>query len=459
MEMNQQVAIGDKIEMEIRKQGINGEGIGYYNKLAVFVPGAIMQEIVSVEIVDLKPGYALGKIDSFIRQSERRIAPACPYYENCGGCQMLHIAYPDQLKSKRSILIQSLKRYTELNVDMLDIRKTLGMRPNFGYRNKSQMPFKNTNMGLALGLFEPNSNRFVSVESCLVQEPIVNQTNQKVLEILVKHHMMAFDLMNPEGILLNLVTRYVDSTDSLQITLITSAFQPVLNEIAKEIMLAIPNVKGVFNSVNKQKSALMFGKTVDLLAGDPYVFETIGNLTIKLSPEAFHQLNTKQMNVLYAEILKACALLGTETIIDAFCGVGITTLQMAKLVKEVVGIDYSLASIKDARSNAVLNKIKNAVFFAERVEKILPELLADAAKPDIIVLDPPRTGLDNDVIVELLKAKIKKIIYVSCNPSTLAKNVAQMTEFYEIAYIQPIDMFPHTASVESLTVLTLRTSL
>jgi len=459
VETNTNVAIGDKIEMEIRKQGINGEGIGYYRKLAVFVPGAIMQEIVSVEIVDLKPGYALGKIDAFLRQSERRVVPPCPFYEKCGGCQMLHIAYPEQLKSKRSILMQSFKRYTSLDVDSIDIHKTLGMRPNFGYRNKSQMPFKNTNMGLALGLFEPASNRFVFVDHCLVQEPIINETNQKILEILLRHNMMAFDVMNQEGILLNLVTRYVASTDSLQVTLITSSFQPVLSDIAKEIIDAIPKVKGVFNSVNKQHATLMFGKTVELLAGAPYVTETLGDLTIKLSPEAFHQLNTVQMNVLYAEILKACALTGHEIVIDAFCGVGITTLQMAKLAKGVIGIDYSIASIKDAKTNAASNKIKNAVFFADRVEKILPELLESTAKPDIIVLDPPRSGLEDAVIVELLKAKLSKIVYVSCNPSTLAKNIAQMTELYEIAYIQPIDMFPHTAGVESLTVLTLRPTL
>jgi 23S rRNA (uracil-5-)-methyltransferase RumA len=453
MENSSSLVIGNKIQVEIRRQGINGEGIGYHNKLAVFVPGAILREIVMVEITDLKPGYALGKIDSLVQESVRRIVPPCPFYEKCGGCHMLHIAYSEQLKIKQSILKQSLKRYTELNVDRLDIRRTLGMKENFGYRNKSQMPFKNTNLGLSLGLYEANSNRFVAVDTCMVQDPVVNEANLIALKILSDHHLMAADSMNPEGILLNLVTRYVQSTDSLQITLIVSAFRPVLNQIAVQILNKIPRVKGVFCSVNKQHNVLMFGKTVECLAGDRYVTEKIGDLTLKLSPEAFHQLNTAQMNVLYNEILKACNLKGTETVIDAFCGIGISTLQMAKRSRFVFGIDYSDSSIKDAIANAVENQIKNVAFLTERVEKALPELLAKPQKPDILVCDPPRSGLEDPVIDALLSSRIPKIVYVSCNPSTLAKNLARLVSQYEVAFIQPIDMFPHTSNVESVVCL------
>jgi len=456
MEIVQTVAVGDKFQIEIRKQGINGEGIGYHHKLAVFVPGAILRELVDVEITEIKPGYAITKIEKIVKESIRRIKPACPFYEKCGGCQMQHIRYKEQLSSKQSILQQSLKRYTDLNVDALEIRTPLGMEHNFGYRNKSQMPFKNTNMGLALGLYEANSNKCVCVDDCLVQDPIVNAANAKVLEILKRFRVSAFDSMNQEGILLNLVTRYVQSTDSLQITLIITKFKPILREIAQAIITEIPHVKGVFFSENNQRNPLMFGKTVECLAGETYVKEKIGDLTIKLSPEAFHQLNTAQMNVLYAEILKAAALTGNEIVIDGFCGVGITTMQLAKKAKKVYGIDYSLTSIKDATANAAMNKIQNIEFFSERVEKILPELIAKAIRPDIIIFDPPRSGLEASVITEVLNAKIPKIIYVSCNPSTLAKNLSALLPSYQIKYIQPIDMFPHTASVESIVLLQLK---
>lgn len=456
MENQQSINVGDKLTLEIRKQGINGEGIGYYRKLAIFVQGAILRETVVAQILDIKPGYALAKVESIVTQSEQRIPPACPFYERCGGCQMLHINYLEQLKIKQSILKQSLRRYTNLNVELLDIKRTLGMKANFGYRNKSQMPFKNINIGLALGLYEANSNKFVCVDTCLIQDPIVNQTNQKVLEILTRNKVMAADAMNPEGILLNLVTRYVQSTNSLQISLIVSKYKPVLMEVAQQIMVEIANVKGVFYSENSQHSTLMFGKTVELLLGEPYVLEKVGDLLIKLSPEAFHQLNTGQMNLLYDRILKACHLTGKEIVIDAFCGVGITTMQIARQARIVYGIDYSVSSIKDANANAALNKIKNVTFFSDRVEKVLPMLFAKAEKPDIIILDPPRSGLDDPIMEELLKSKIKMIIYVSCNPSTLAKNISKLTANYEIEFIQPIDMFPHTASVESLTVFKLK---
>jgi 23S rRNA (uracil-5-)-methyltransferase RumA len=455
MEDKKNLAIGDKLTLEIRKQGINGEGIGYYQKLAIFVPGAITQESVAVEIVDLKPGYALAKIDSILRQSTRRIVPPCPYYERCGACHMLHIAYPEQMKIKQSILKQSLRRYTSLETEALEIRRTLGMKSTFWYRNKSQMPFKNTPNGLTLGLYENNSNKFVTIDSCLVQEPLVNETNTKIVSILARRQVKAADSSNPDGILLNLITRYVSSTDALQVTFIVTRCNPVLKAIAEEILREIPRVKGVFCSVNKQHTVTMFGKSIDLLAGDPYVLERIGDLQIKLSPEAFHQLNTRQMAVLYEEILKACALEGHEVVIDAFCGVGISALQMARHAKMVFGIDISTSSIKDAIANAVLNGIKNVAFMADRVEKMLPELLSKARKPDIIVFDPPRSGLEEPVLDAVIQARIPKIIYVSCNPSTLAKNLDRLTRQYRIEYIQPIDMFPHTSSVESITVLRL----
>lgn len=455
MEDKQPLAIGDKLTIEIRKQGINGEGIGYHQKLAIFVPGAIAQESVTVEIVDLKPGYALAKIDTILRQSARRIVPPCPYFERCGACHMLHIAYPEQMKIKQSILKQSLRRYTDLDIDRLDIRRTLGMKSSFGYHNKSQMPFKNTPNGLTLGLFENNSNKFVAIDSCMVQEPLVNETNAKILSLLSRRNIKAADSLNPDGVLLNLITRYVSSTDALQVTFIVSRCQPVLKAVAEEILKEIPRVKGVFCSVNKQHTVSMFGKSIDLLAGEPYVLEKIGDLDIKLSPEAFHQLNTRQMAVLYEEVLKACALDGHEVVIDAFCGVGISTLQMARHAKMVFGIDVSASSIKDAIANAVLNGIKNVAFMADRVEKMVPELLLKARKPDIVVFDPPRSGIEDPVLDSVIQARIPKIIYVSCNPSTLAKNLDRLTPHYRILSIQPIDMFPHTASVESITVLLL----
>lgn len=448
--------IGDIVTIEIKKMGINGEGIGYHNQLAVFVPGAITKENVEVEIVDVKPGFTLAKVLNILSSSNRRMTPPCPFYEKCGGCQLQHVDYSEQLKHKQHLLKQSLKRYTTLNVDKLIIKKTLGMTDNYHYRNKAQMPFKNTNFGLSLGLYEPGSNHFVSINSCLVQNEIVNQTNNTILKLCNDQKLYAYDTRNKEGILMNLVTRYMESTDSIQVTFIVTEYTEKLNYIAIKAMKMIPNLKSVHYSINHPKNTLMFGKNVIKIAGSDYI-ETIFNKRIfRLSPEAFHQLNTKQMEVLYQEIEKAADLKGYETVVDCFSGVGLTAIDLATKVKNVYGIDFAESSINDAKYNADKNHINNVTFIHDRVEKALPQIIQRRIKPDVIIFDPPRTGLDPNLIETLLNAKINKMIYVSCNPSTLAKNIKDLSVLYKIDYIQPIDMFPHTASVESITLLSLK---
>jgi len=447
---------GDKIKLEIRKQGINGEGIGYYNKLAIFVSGAILKEVVNCEITDMKTGYAIAKLDSVDRVSTKRVVPPCKFFDKCGGCQMQHIDYVEQLKIKKSILRQSLARYTDLkNTDSL-IKKTLGMENHFGYRNKSQMPFRNLNFGLCLGLYEPGTNHFVYVDECIVQHPMVNSINKSVLSAMRKHQVVANDHLNKEGILLHLVTRYLEKTNEASVTFIVAKYDKVLLQVAKEIMEIHPEIRSVSYSVNRKNSTLIFGKTVEFITGEKHITDEFEGLKIKISPDAFHQLNSRQMEILYREIEKAANLTGIETIIDCYSGIGITSLKLAKKARFVYGIDYSVPSIKDAKENAKINGIKNVEMVAEHVEGALPRILLSGDKPDIIIFDPPRSGLDHSVINALMEAKIKRLIYVSCNPSTLAKNLADLSTMYEVEYIQPIDMFPHTSSVESVTLLKLK---
>jgi 23S rRNA (uracil-5-)-methyltransferase RumA len=448
--------VGDKIKLEIRKQGINGEGIGYFNKLAIFVSGAISKEKVNCEITDIKPGYAIARLDSVERASTKRVVPPCKYYDKCGGCQMQHIDYTEQLKMKQSILKQSLRKYTDIFEDEGMIKKTLGMKDPYGYRNKSQLPLRNMNFGISLGLYEPGSNHFVYIDDCLVQHPKVNEINKKVIMILRKNKMVANDQLNKDGVLLYLVTRFLESTLEASVTFIITKFDPKLTKIASDVLNEIDEVKSVSYSVSRKSSTLVFGKKVDLLAGTAYIKDLVDDMDIFISPEAFHQLNSKQMDVLYKEIDKAANLTGNEVVIDCYSGIGITSLQLAKKAKKVYGIDYSVASVKDALENAKINNITNIEMIAEHVEGALPRLLAKGVTPDIIIFDPPRSGLDQSVIQELLNAKVKKLIYVSCNPSTLAKNLNDLDSLYKVEYIQPIDMFPQTASIESVTLLILK---
>lgn len=448
--------VGSKIKLEIRKQGINGEGIGYYNKLAIFVPGAILKEIVNCEITEANTTYAVAKLDEIVSPSTKRIIPPCKYFQQCGGCQMQHIEYKEQLKIKQSIMKQALSRYTDVPLSERLIKKTMGMSDSFWYRNKSQMPFKNTNFGLALGLYAAQTNHFVYIDECMTQCKKVNEINQDTLSVLRKHKMMANDPMNPEGALLNLVTRYVETTDSASVTFIVTKYEPVLEIVAKDLVKKNSTIDSVTYSINQKSNPMMFGKTLKLLHKQPYISDEFKQMKIKISPDAFHQLNSKQMMILYEEIDKAAALTGKEIIIDAYSGIGITSLLLAKNAKKVYGIDYSEASINDAKHNAIQNNIDNVQFIEDHVEGALPKLIASGVIPDLLVLDPPRAGLHETVIKQIMTTKINKVIYVSCNPSTLAKNMSILSKQYKIEYIQPIDMFPHTAGVESLTVLTLK---
>jgi 23S rRNA (uracil-5-)-methyltransferase RumA len=367
---------------------------------------------------------------------------------------MQHIEYKEQLKIKQSILRQALSRYTDLDLGKLDIRKTIGMENTYHYRNKSQMPFKQTNFGLALGLYRPESNRFVYIDDCIVQDEMVNRINSEVLSIMRKHDLKAVDGDAETGILHNLVVRHLTSSKSASVTFVVNRYDVKLELVAKDLLKRNSIIKSVSYSINKKSNPLVFGSTVELIAGADHIYDKFGPYKVKMSPDAFHQLNSKQMEILYDEILLAADLKGGETIIDCYSGIGITSMLFAVKAKQVIGIDYSKASIKDATENVEENQIDNVKFIAKHVESALPELLGKGQKIDVILLDPPRMGLDDKVIDALLKAKATKLIYVSCNPSTLAKNLKSLLNGYEIAYVQPIDMFPHTASVESVTLLT-----
>ncbi len=450
------LVIGDNIKLDIRKQGINGEGIGYHNKALVFVPGAILKESIFCEITQVTDNYATGKIAKFIRVSKKRVDPPCEFFNDCGGCQMQHIDYIEQLKIKQSILKQSLRKYTSLDVEKLEILKTKGMDNSYQYRNKSQMPFKNTNFGLALGFYKPESNEFVYIDNCMVHHDVINTINNATLKLLRKHNLKAYDIENKDGVLFYLITRYLEATNSASVTFIVRENNDELRIVAKELMDELDMVKSVSYSISDSKSNLVISSKIIMLEGSKWIEDKFQNLTVKISPDAFHQLNSKQMEVLYDLILETADVNAHSVVFDLYSGIGITSILLAKRVKKVYGIDSSPASIKDAIENAKINNVTNIEFVTGYVEAEMPKLIKMGIKPDLVLLDPPRKGLAKPVVDALLKSLPKQIVYVSCNPSTLAKNINELSGKYSVKSIRPIDMFPNTASVESITLLKLK---
>ena len=437
---------GSVIALDIKGTGINGEGIGYYNKLAIFVKGAIQKEKVYVRIDEVHDNYCIGSISSIIEKSNRRVEPFCKYYKDCGACNMQHIQMNEQLKIKRQILIDSLKRYThKLDLNNTKIELTVPS-PEIAYRNKSQMPFRDTNFGLALGLYQDGTNKFVYVDDCAIQNELVNKINKKVLSILIKHKQST---EKTGGVLKYLVVRGLEESNEAQVTFIISKYLPIYETIANEVLESIIEVKSVAYSIPDKGSVSLFGNVTKVIAGKNYIKDDILGLKVSLSPKSFYQLNKKASELVYKEIVEDY-IDEDDIVFDGYSGIGVLGMLMAKKAKHVYSVDFNSDSIKNARIIARENNVNNITFYSDRIESRFPKLIEEGVKPTVIVIDPPRSGLDDKVIDAIKKSNAKKVYYVSCNASTLAKNLEKLLDTYDVEYFRPYDFFTETALVETV---------
>lgn len=443
--------------LTIKRLGINGEGVGYFKKQVVFVPGALPGEEVVVEATKVHPKFAEARIKKIRKKSEFRVQPLCPVYEECGGCQLQHLDYSQQLKEKRDIIIQSLERHTKLAVDKLNIKETIGMEDPWNYRNKSQFQVGQKDGQVLAGLYGINSHHLIDIEQCAVQHPQTNKAIETVKAILQKLQIPIYNEKSRKGIIRTIVARVGIQTGELQIVLITAKKElPKKELIIEEIKKRLPDVKSVMQNINGQKTSLIFGEETVNLEGNEFIQETLGDLSFELSARTFFQLNPEQTVKLYNEVKEAAQLTGSEKVVDAYCGVGTIGLWVADKAAEIRGMDVIPESIEDAKKNAARHGIKHAKFETGKAEVILPKWAKEGWKPDVVIVDPPRTGLDQQLLSTILKIKPQKLVYVSCNPSTLAKDIDVLAKKYKVDYIQPIDMFPHTSNVECCSLLILK---
>lgn len=443
----------DNFILDIKRLGINGEGIGFYNKCAVFVDGAIPGEGHNVEVVSCQEKMAFAKSLEIKTSSPDRVNPTCPYYLECGGCNTSHIKYEKMLEFKREILVESLRRYTTLNPRSFEIKPTVASDNIFGYRNRSQLFVKKYEDKLSVCMLKAKSNQSVVIDDCLVQKPIINELNSQILSIAQELGISTYIPRYNRGVLRYLVVRANEENEAL-VCLVCAEKNSKIKELAKRV-IALNNVVGVYENFNDSiKEGTFFGPETNLLEGKPYIIEKIGNIKYRIYPNTFFQLNTKQAEKMFEIIKKACKLSRKEKVLDAYCGVGSIGLYLANMALEVTGIEYSKESVEAATENAELNKIKNARFLQGDAGMLIPKLLEEGSQFDIIVVDPPRTGLDESLISAILNAKVKRVIYASCNPSSLAKDIEKLSSAYNVNSIVPIDMFPQTALVESVVQMT-----
>lgn len=445
---------GQKFPLTIKRLGINGEGIGFFKRNVIFVQGALPGEEITAQVTNIKRNFAEARILKLRKPSPHRQTPPCPIYDSCGGCQLQHMTYGQQLVEKRDLVVQALERYLKgVNVQ---IEKTIGMEDPWYYRNKSQFQTRLKGNRVIAGLFAEGSHQLLDIEQCIVQHPNTTRITNDVKRVLEDLKIPIYDGKTMKGIIRTIVVRTGVETGEIQIVLITTRAKIPQKEFLVELLKNLdPKIVSIVQNVNKEKTSLIFGEETFTLYGKDTIHEKLGELSFDLSARAFFQLNPTQTVTLYNEIKRAADLTGTESVVDAYCGVGTIGMWLADRAKEIRGMDLIHESVVDAKANA--KKLGyTAKYVTGSAEKWLEIWRTDGYTPDVLTVDPPRTGLGDSLIQTILKVKPKRFVYTSCNPSTLAKDLQQLTKIYKIEYIQPVDMFPQTAQVESVTKLVLK---
>lgn len=450
--------IGQRFYLTIKRLGINGEGIGYYKKKIVFVPNALPDEVIVAQLTQIKPKYLEAKIRQIKQKSPYRVKPKDAY--DVGGIELAHLAYDKQLEFKRDIIIQALEKFKPQGYQKYLVKETLGMDKPYAYRNKAQFQVQKNKEGQVLaGLYQPNSHVLVDLPTFSTQRPLTMKIMRTLCQILTKLDYSIYNEKKHQGCLRTIVVRESFAKENAQVVLVTNGIDlPKKEELLHAIKKQLPEVVSIMQNVNKAKTSLIWGEKTYLLAGSDHIIETLGDNTFKLSARAFFQLNPLQTKVLYDEVSQALAIQENETLVDAYCGVGTIGLYAGKNAKEIRGMDVIEEAIIDAKYNAQLCGVTNAHYYVGTAEQLLPQWSQAGFKYDALVVDPPRVGLDEKMLATILKCLPRKLVYVSCNPSTLARDLVKLTKKYQVSYIQPVDMFPHTARTECVVKLVIKAS-
>ena len=432
--------------IKIHGLGSSGEGVGKIDGLAVFVEGALPNEEVLAEIDTRKKNYAVGRLVEVVKKSSERVEPFCPLYKDCGGCQLQHLSYTAQLKWKRQQVVDAIERIGKISgVEIFD---TLGMENPLRYRNKMQFP---VGKNLQIGCYARGSHKIIDTQSCMIQNELNDKILAAVRNVAQKFNLQPYNEDTHKGFLRHVMGR-VGCNGEFMIVLVTATKNfPNEKNFVRALLKELTNITSIQQNVQTFHNNVILGHDTKILYGKPTIHDKIGKLSFNISARSFFQVNTAQAEILYKTALDFAELHGHETIIDAYCGTGTISLFMAKKARKVIGVEVVSSAIADAKKNARENNIRNAEFIVGDVVKVLPRIFEPA---DIVIVDPPRAGCDKKVLETFAAMQPEKIIYVSCNPATLARDLKILYELgYQTKKIQPVDMFPFTSHVESVAQL------
>lgn len=433
--------------VDIIDNGFEGEGIAKIDNFTIFIPGAIKGEKVKILVVKVLSSHAFGKVIEIMQKSENRIESDCKTYKRCGGCNLRHIQYAETLNMKRNA-VQSLVNKTLTT--KIEVEETLGMDNPYHYRNKAQYPVGLDKEGKPLiGVFANRTHEIIPIENCLIQD----EQTEKIAKYLVKYieekHISIYNENTRKGLIRHIVTKIGKRTNEIMVIIVINGDKiPEEEKIVEKLTQEFPNIKTIVKNINKKNTNVILGEKNITLYGEGYIKDELGDLTFKISPLSFYQVNPVQAEKLYTIGVESANITKEDIVFDLYCGIGTISLFMAKYAKKVYGIEIVKQAVEDAIENARMNNIKNTEFIAGDVEEVLDDLINNKKIiPSIVMVDPPRKGLDKTSINNILKIKPKKIIYISCNPATLVRDLKELEECYDIKNIKPVDMFPFTRTL------------
>ena len=430
--------------------GYSSEGLGIarVNGAVVFVPHAVRGEEIDLRITKVMKTSCAGEIVKIHNPSPERMEPECPYAGKCGGCAYRHLTYPEELWAKRQRVQDALTRIGGLE---LTVEEILGTKNPEHYRNKSQYP---VGADGSIGFFQARTHKVVPIRRCLIQTEATDRTAQAVGEWMRRYKISAYDETTGKGLVRHVCVRVNRKGESLCCVVVNGNKVPREPELAAYVTAAVPHTVGVLLNSNTRRGNVVLGDKYRTLFGRNYLMDTLCGLEFKLSMPSFYQVNRDQAEVLYGKALEFAGLTGNETVLDLYCGIGTITLCLAKAAKRVIGAEIVPPAIRDAKENALRNHIENAEFFCGDAADIAAKLESDGLRPDVVTVDPPRKGLAPEVIASVAAMGPEKVVYVSCDPATLGRDVKIFREFgYEAKRAAAVDMFPGTAHVETVVLL------
>ena len=441
------------MKLYIKRLGVNGEGIGFYYKKPVFVDRTIPEETVTVKPILETNTYIKAELLTIERHSKDRVVPFCKYFEMCGGCDTQHMKYSAQLHYKKEHLVQSLYKYMDKKLDDRLIEEMVGSRKESSYRNKAQLPIREVKGQARFGLFRRNSNQVLTIHSCPVQHPLINKVMSQAVELMDKHHIKAYLPAKKSGLIKGLMVRVGQDTDEIQMVFTLTKKDP-LTVLVRELLKLNADIISIYTTIDTDaKNQTYVNETTTCIYGKETILTKLAGFSYELDPQSFFQLNSGVAVDFYEKMLELAKLKQTDMIVDGYAGLGTISHMASRFVKKGIAIEINPKAAENARVSLSNNNISNIKVITGDAFSVLKQM---KEKIDVIFFDPPRTGLGDQMLFLLSKVRPKKIIYGSCNPSTLAKDLNQLSKLYNIKKVIPFDMFPQTAQVESVTLLSLK---